>query len=99
MSRPFVRAEWHDASKSASDSEFYITNICPDSIRVTDCVSINKQPSSTRCTSTPSMIKAHVPGRAQADADARVSLPKTIVDAVHSLFIEFERGAVQNKLI
>ncbi|KAF9991803.1 hypothetical protein BGZ79_003953, partial [Entomortierella chlamydospora] len=59
VSRSFIRAEWHLPSKSASDSEFYITNICPDSIRVVDSVSVNKQSSTCPAVATTS-INANV---------------------------------------
>ncbi|KAF9345766.1 hypothetical protein BGX26_002765 [Mortierella sp. AD094] len=70
-----------------------------NSIRVADAVPVNKQPSSTCRAIAPRPTNAPVARGAQANTDAQVSLPQSIVDAVHSLFIEFERGAVQNELI
>ncbi|KAF9196902.1 hypothetical protein BGZ49_002671 [Haplosporangium sp. Z 27] len=96
LSRSLNRAEWHQSSKNAPDSEFYITNIHPDAIGVAnDGISVNKPAHHVirQSNNAPTTKDSHV------NAGAQVSLPKSIVDATFSLFVGFEQDAVKKKLI
>ncbi|KAF8954708.1 hypothetical protein BGZ46_002838 [Entomortierella lignicola] len=97
MSRHFNRAMWHLSSKNTPDSEFYITNIHPNSIRVADnSVAINKSArQATILQPTNALTKV-----SQVNADGtQVSLPNHIVDAVYKLFMDFEQAAVKKEII
>ncbi|KAG0265613.1 hypothetical protein BG011_004404 [Mortierella polycephala] len=90
-SRVLVRAGWHQASVQASDAQFFITNVHPDCITVTDMPTTRKMPSPRR-TAAPSSNKVDLVQL--NEFAAQVQLPQHVVYTVQGTYTKY-RHAVQ----
>ncbi|KAI8599788.1 origin of replication binding protein-domain-containing protein [Dissophora ornata] len=84
-SRKLVRADWHAASRDAHDSEFFITNVQPDSTRVGP-IERSEKPGRKLVVSSKGEI-----GRIPVGEDAK--LPQSVVDAVQVLVLKYQHAS------
>ncbi|KAG0285950.1 hypothetical protein BGZ98_005275, partial [Dissophora globulifera] len=80
LTRKLGKADWHAASKSAQDNEFYITNIGAEHTRVGLIEPVKKSKGKIVVSRTGQIAKIPV------EEDAKV--PQSVVDAVQVLFLK-----------
>ncbi|KAF9194651.1 hypothetical protein BGZ51_008582 [Haplosporangium sp. Z 767] len=84
VTRKLVKVDWHAASRNAQDSEFYITNIGAEHMRVGLIKPVKE--------SKGKIVVSRTGKIAKIPAEKGAKLSQSVVDAVQALFLKYKRA-------